>query len=113
MAQRNIWRGTGEMTIKLLTMLGVLLCMALAACTPSNNTDRAMTGLNEVLQSRTLRAAYINYPPSLSVDPNTKAKSGIMADVAAQASQAMNLKLQYVEETTFANMAETLNSGRV
>jgi ABC-type amino acid transport substrate-binding protein len=75
--------------------------------------DPSMRGLTNVLNTHILRAAYIDYPPSMIVDPNTKAKTGIMPDVIAQAAKAMGIQVVYGEETTFANMADTLESGRV
>ena len=73
-------------------------------------TEQALRGLNRVRDSHLLRAAYINYPPSLMVDPNTKAVGGIMAEVIAHATQAMGLKLSYVEETSFGAMVDSLEN---
>jgi polar amino acid transport system substrate-binding protein len=78
----------------------------------SSGTDPAMAGLNRVRDAHTLRAAFIDYPPSMTVDPNTKAKGGIMPEVIAEAAKAMGLQVSYVEETTFASMIDTLESGR-
>lgn len=74
--------------------------------------ESTLSGLERVAKTRTLRAAFINYPPSFIIDPNSKEKSGIMHEVIAAAAQALGLKLDYVEETTWATMIDTLNSGR-
>jgi polar amino acid transport system substrate-binding protein len=71
-----------------------------------------MRGLTNVKNTHVLRAAYINYPPSMTVDPNTKAKTGIMPDVIGAIGKAMGVQVNYVEETTFASMTDTLDSGR-
>jgi len=71
-----------------------------------------MRGLNTVRDTHVLRAAYIDYPPSMTVDPNTKAKGGIMPEVISEAATSMGVQVSYVEETTFASMTDTLDSGR-
>jgi ABC-type amino acid transport substrate-binding protein len=73
----------------------------------------SMVGLTNVNSTHTLRAAYIDYPPSMILNPNTKAISGIMPAVMTQMARAMGINVTYVEETTFASMADELNSGRV
>jgi ABC-type amino acid transport substrate-binding protein len=90
-----------------------LAVMCLTACTsrPASD-DPAMRGLTTVRNTQTLRAAYIDYPPSMTVDPNSKAKGGIMPQVLAEAAKAMGIQVSYVEETTFASMVDTLDNGR-
>lgn len=92
----------------LLTSLVVL-----AGCNRNGESDRAQSGVDRVVQSRTINAAYINYPPSFVVDPNTHRKTGIMNDAAVAVAEAMEVRLNYVEETTWATMIDSLNSGRV
>jgi ABC-type amino acid transport substrate-binding protein len=95
-----------------LTLIS-LLALAVAGChSTSATSDPTMQGLTRVRDSHTLRAAYINYPPSMSVDPNTKALTGIMPDVMGEAAKAMGLQLKYTEETSFASMVDTLDNGR-
>ena len=62
-----------------------LLALLPAGCTSTSGTgDPAMRGLDRVSSSHTLRAAYINYPPSMTVDPNSKAIGGIMPEVISR-----------------------------
>ena len=90
-----------------------LAVMCLTACTSRPATDDpAMRGLTAVRNTQTLRAAYIDYPPSMTVDPNSKAKGGIMPQVLAEAAKGMGIQVSYVEETTFASMVDTLDNGR-
>ena len=49
----------------------------------------------------------------MTVNPNTKAITGIMPDVISAAAKPMGIQVNYVEETTFASMEDELNSGRV
>ena len=94
-------------------MLTIIVCAVLGACARSNDDKgTAARGLEKVVATRTLRAAYVSYPPSMAIDPNSKAKTGIMVDAMAAIGKAMEIKVDYVEETTFAAMVDTLNSGR-
>ncbi len=92
----------------------LLALLTATGCKTFSDTpvDTAMRGLSAVRSSHRLRAAYINYPPSMTVDPNTKAKSGIMTDVIEESAKAMGVELAWTEETTFASMADTLDSGK-
>ncbi len=98
---------------KVLTAACLIVLTLLAGCTwRSQDGDASMRGLTNVRNTHVLRAAFIDYPPSMSVDPNTKAKSGIMPAVISEAATAMGVQVSYVEETTFASMTDTLDSGR-
>jgi len=100
----------------MLRTLAAFCALGLALLVGCNSTPTggapAMAGLNRVRDAHVLRAAFIDYPPSMTVDPNTKAKGGIMPEVIAEAAKAMGLQVSYVEETTFASMIDTLESGR-
>lgn len=94
--------------------LSLMAVALLASCgTRGSETGTSKSGLDRVAQSRTINAAYINYPPSFVVDPNTHRKTGIMNDAAVAVAEAMEVRLNYVEETTWATMIDSLNSGRV
>ena len=81
-------------------------------CADQSGQSSSGSGLDRVTQSRTIRAAYINYPPSFIVDPNTKAKTGIMSDVMTAAAKSMDVKLDYSQETGWATMIDLLDSGK-
>jgi ABC-type amino acid transport substrate-binding protein len=66
-----------------------------------------------VLQAKTLRVAYISYPPSFIKDANSGEYSGIMYDVLMEMAKRMELKVDFVEETGWGTMLEAVNSGRV
>ena len=102
-----------RMMRRLLPYVIALALLAATGChTSSSDVSVAMRGLDAVRTSRVLRAAYINYPPSMTVDPNTKAKGGIMTDVILESAKAMGLQVQWTEETSFASMTDTLDSGK-
>jgi ABC-type amino acid transport substrate-binding protein len=101
------------MHTRLLATCSIGLAMLAGCNSHSTGSDIALSGLNNVTASHVLKAAYIDYPPSMTVDPNTKAQGGIMPQVIAEAAKAMGVQVSYVEETTFGSMVDELNSGRV
>ena len=94
--------------------IAIAAIFILSGCKSSQlDGDLAMRGLNSMQSNRVLKAAYIDYPPSFTVNPNSKAKGGIMADVISDAATAMGVKVSYIEETNFGSMIDSLDSGRV
>jgi polar amino acid transport system substrate-binding protein len=93
----------------------LLVCSLVMSCNRSGDAGSggASRGLDEVVKTRVLRAGYVSYPPSMTIDPSTKAKGGIMVDVMGAVAKAMEIKVDYTEETSFATMVDTLDSGRV
>jgi len=67
---------------------------------------------DRVIKSGTLRCGYVVVRPSLSRDPNSGELSGISYDIMTQLGKELGLKIEWVEETSFATMAESLNSNR-
>lgn len=98
----------------IVTIPLVALALAIASC---NRTDSGTGGkpgaYDRVLQTKTLRVAYISYPPSFIKDANTGNYSGIMHEVLQEIAKRMELKVEYVEETAWGTMIEAVNSGRV
>ena len=91
-----------------------VLALPLAGCNPVGTGGGAKsTAYDHVLQTKTLRVAYISYPPSFIKDANTGAYSGIMHEVLQEMAKRMELKVEYVEETGWGTMIEAVNSGRV
>lgn len=77
-------------------------------------TDSPSTGAYErVLDSRKIRVAYISYPPSFIKDANTAEYSGIFHEVLSEMASRMELEIEYVEETAWGTMIESVRSGRV
>jgi ABC-type amino acid transport substrate-binding protein len=81
--------------------------------------ERSATGTSQdraykrVMDTKTLRVAYISYPPSFLKDANTGTYSGIMHEVLQEMAKRMDLKVDYAEETAWGTMLEAVNGGRV
>ncbi|MGE4351989.1 MAG: substrate-binding periplasmic protein [Bdellovibrionales bacterium] len=67
---------------------------------------------DRVIKSGKIRCGYTIVRPSLSRDPNTGELSGISYDIVNQLGKDLGLKVEWVEETTFATMSEALNADR-
>ncbi|MDE2029686.1 MAG: transporter substrate-binding domain-containing protein [Alphaproteobacteria bacterium] len=90
-----------------VAVAGVVIAMRPAA--PLADTQPAFT---QVMQTSTLRCAYITLPPTFSKDPNTGAYSGIAYDLTEKMAKSLHLKVDWVEEVNFSNLAEGLKTHR-
>ncbi len=71
------------------------------------------TTYDKVIESGTMRVGYISYPPSFSIDPNTKKLSGIFHDVVIEAGKNLELKIDFAEELDWGTMIESMKTGKV
>src|SRR4051794_11647658 len=93
----------GRMTKKICAEL-TAACLIAGAFMLSGCPERSATGTTQdraykrVMDTKTLRVAYISYPPSFIKDANTGAYSGIMHEVLHEMARRMDLKVDYAEE---------------
>lgn len=80
----------------------------LAAIEPSAKSNT----LQDIVETKTLRCAYIPYPPYFDMDPNTGIKSGIMVDMMNSIGEKMGVSIAWTEETGWGSMMEGLKAGR-
>jgi ABC-type amino acid transport substrate-binding protein len=79
----------------------------------TNNAPSTTSIMPRVLQSRTIHAGFISYPPSFAKDANTGKFSGIYYDVLSEAATRLGLKIDYTEEEDWATMTEAVKTHRV
>jgi len=91
------------------------ITLALASCTPESSRGGTSkpSAYDRVLATKTLRVAYISYPPSFVKDASTGAFSGIMHEALQDIARRLELKVDYVSETAWGSMIEEVRSGRV
>jgi ABC-type amino acid transport substrate-binding protein len=77
--------------------------------TPIAATESAF---DRVMRTKTIRCGYVVYAPTIIRDPNTKQLSGIMHDVIEGIAQRLELKVDWVEEATWATYMEGLYTNR-
>lgn len=101
-----------------IVVIAALTTFAVQYLMPGSRNAAPSTAVAEqpaferVMQSNTLRCAYIVLPPSFSKDPNTGQYSGIAYDLTEEIAKSLNLKVDWVEEVNFANLAEGLKTQR-
>ena len=83
---------------------------------PAKNSNSGVSSksstLDQVIQTRIIRAGYVSNPPSCIIDPNTSKVSGIVADAFEKLAEKASLKVQWVEEVGFGSMIEGLDARR-
>ncbi|MDD3182821.1 MAG: transporter substrate-binding domain-containing protein [Alphaproteobacteria bacterium] len=70
------------------------------------------TTFERVLRTGTIRCGYPVWPPSLSIDPNTKKISGYTHDIAEAVAEKLGLKIKWVEEVAWGTAEQGMNAGR-
>lgn len=92
----------------------VVSLLSLSACNSKvNQSSLEDQAFQRVSKTKILRVGYISNPPNLIVDPNTKQISGITHDILATIAENMRLKVEYVEEESWATFVAAVESGRV
>jgi cyclohexadienyl dehydratase len=83
-----------------------------AGLRPSAQDDKKESAYDRVMRTKTLRCAYIVYPPETIKDPNTKVLSGTVVDNTEEVGRQLGWKIDWVEEVGFTDMFAGLESGR-
>jgi len=68
---------------------------------------------DRVMRTGTIRCGYALWQPSLMKDPNTGQFSGIIYDYVEALGKALNLKIVWAEETSWADFPTALETGRI
>jgi ABC-type amino acid transport substrate-binding protein len=79
----------------------------------SGKNGAAQTSAYQEIRSRgTLRAGYFVGAPYFTIDPQTNAKGGIFYEITERAARRLGLRVEWVEEVGFGEMAEGLRARR-
>lgn len=104
-----------------LTWISSLLLIVIAFASPACNLANApgptpapveKSAYDRVLESKVIRAGYVNYPPGCIVDPKTHQITGAFVDILNKVAENTGLKVEYTEEVGWATMITGLDSGR-
>jgi ABC-type amino acid transport substrate-binding protein len=74
---------------------------------------KAESAYERVIAGGTLRCGYTPWPTLIDVDPNTKQISGTFYDYMNELARVMEIKIEWTLETTFAEIPEALNTGKI
>ena len=103
----------------LLTLaLAVILCWLMVQATmqqigkflPEHNQKE--TAYERVIRTGVIRCAYMNWPPTISKDPNTGEYSGIMVDYMNALADSLGLKVEWTEELNLSTYIQDLNNSK-
>ncbi len=95
--------------------LALLTAASLSACSrPAAETQgaRQASVYDRVVQSGTIRAAYISYPPAVMRDTTSGKMSGIFVETLERAAENLGLKVQWTEEVGWGAQIEGLTANR-
>lgn len=70
------------------------------------------TVYNRVVNSGTIKACYVIYPPASIKDPNTGELSGVFVETLNKAAENMGLTVDWSTEVGWGDMIEALNSDK-
>ncbi len=73
---------------------------------------KKISSYDRVMKTQTLRCSYVPYAPANIIDPNTGEMSGIFYEVAEAIGKQLDIKIEWVEEATWATFMESIRSGR-
>lgn len=76
--------------------------------TVSSYISKHQQDYQAILDKGVIRAGYIVLPPEFQKDATTGKLSGIAFDIATMVAEKLNLRIDWVEETSFATMSEGL-----
>ncbi len=77
---------------------------------PNSLSNNSVYG--KVINSGTIRACYLVYPPASIKDPNTGKMTGVFVETLNKAAENMGLKVDWSTEVGWGEMIEALNSNR-
>ena len=95
-----------------------VLMLSILRESSSTTSEPVQDRYAEIRERKTIIAGYYIGAPYFIVDPNknTESKeafSGIFFDVMEKVAESLNLKLEWKQEVSFPDMAQSLNDGKV
>lgn len=93
-------------------MLRVLILVTALFFSLPAQADDHQSAFDRVMATNTLRCGYAVATPWFSVDPNTKAMSGVSFDVTNAVAAKLGVEVKWVEETDWGLAEQGLVAGR-
>src|SRR6476646_4264372 len=97
------------------SLIGILLAIvSLTSCDHSQTAAKAPETVYErVMRTKTLRVAWLTYPPAAMKETTTGKMSGTFVDALNQMGSNLGLKIEWMDgETPWGQQIEGLNEGR-
>ncbi|MBE2191192.1 MAG: transporter substrate-binding domain-containing protein [Alphaproteobacteria bacterium] len=93
-----------------LFLLGVLVVPVSSTAFADEEQDAVF---KRVIETKTLRCGYWNWPPLYMVDPNTKETTGIFKDLMAEFTRVTDIQVEWTQEIHFDNLISDLNNKKI
>jgi ABC-type amino acid transport substrate-binding protein len=77
-----------------------------------NGAQARESTYERVMRTGVIRCGYIVWPPLLSKDPNTGAISGLAHDTTEALAAALNLRVEWAQEMSFATYLQDIETGK-
>jgi ABC-type amino acid transport substrate-binding protein len=102
--------------ILLVVILSLATAFVTARCIAPHNGEKAAAKesvYGRVMRTGAIRCGYALWNPSLLKDPNTGRFSGIIYDYVEALGKALDLKIDWAEETSWGDFPAALENGRI
>ncbi len=90
----------------------IILFILLAATSFKSHAEEKESAYERVMRTQTIRCGYVVWSPMFMKDPNTGKLSGIFYEYTEAVAKALDMKVEWVEETTPAAYVEALQARR-
>lgn len=99
-------------SLPVIALLLSLVALFVAFTHNSRNDDVKELVFANVLKTGVLRCGYTSFEPLVTIDPNTKEMSGINYEIVTEAAKRLGLKVNWVEDVPWSDIAVGLKSNR-
>lgn len=90
----------------------ILAFLAYSHSNDSSTERKVETAKDRILESGTIRAGYIIYDPLVTINKDTGELSGFSYDLANEVAKKLNLKIEWVGESSWGTFIEDVKIGR-
>ncbi len=80
---------------------------------PAAAQEKQQSVFDRVMETKTLRCGYWNWPPVYMIDANTGKTSGIFKDLMDEFARVTDLKVEWTQEVHFENLITDLNNKKI
>ncbi len=103
---------TGFLLLLLLATTVLSSCKQNSTTPTQNAVVNTSSVYDRVIESNTIKCAFLNYPPACMKDTKTGQMSGIFVDVIEKAANNLGMKVEWTEEVGWGAQIEGLNNDR-
>lgn len=99
-----------------ILLIAAFATLSFTSCNQGNKTktevQQKASIYSRVMQSNTIKCAFLNYPPACMKETKTGKMSGIFVDVLEKAASNLGMKIEWTEEVGWGSQIEGLDKDR-